>query len=70
MDQYYWSKVCGLCGNLDSDPNNDLEGPQKVMYPDGPTMSAAYLVPDENCNAEQIQLQMGIPDLRKNSSKH
>ena len=70
MGQYYWSKVCGLCGNLDSNPSNDLEGPLKIRYPDGPSMSAAYLVPDETCDVKQIQQKMGIPEIRRTASKH
>lgn len=69
VGQHYHSKACGLCGNLDSNPSNDLEGPQKTQYPDGSTVSAAYLVPDEQCQAEEIQQKMRVPHIRNQASE-
>ena len=70
VGQYYYSKVCGLCGNMDSNPSNDFEGPLKVNHPYGSTMSAVYLVPDHHCDATDIQKKLGVPDIQKQASEY
>ena len=54
---------------MDSNPSNDYEGPLKVIHPDSSSVSAAYLVPDSQCDAEQIQKQHGVPEIQKQASE-
>ncbi|KAM5236357.1 IgGFc-binding protein [Ctenodactylus gundi] len=44
----YHSAVCGLCGNMDQDPQNDQVFPNGTLAPSIPTWGGSWRVPDSD----------------------
>nr|AFO66775.1 vitellogenin [Mimachlamys nobilis] len=64
VSPFYYSKVCGICGNYDGNPSNDNKDPQKQIRKDPTCLLASYVIPNDQCEAEDIKRECSeeIPD--------
>ncbi|XP_013409581.1 vitellogenin-6 [Lingula anatina] len=51
----YRGKTCGLCGNMNGQTKDDLEGPRKERYDNPEHFAYSYLIPSSRCPAEMIE---------------
>ncbi|XP_062587564.1 vitellogenin-2-like isoform X2 [Saccostrea cucullata] len=55
MTPFYYSQVCGLCGNYDGKQGNDYQSPQRVDRSDPSCLVLDYLIPDSKCDSGSVQ---------------
>nr|ADE05540.1 vitellogenin [Azumapecten farreri] len=55
VSPFYYSKVCGLCGNYDGNPSNDNKDPQKQTHKDPACLLASYVTSHDQCEAEDVK---------------
>ncbi|XP_061168026.1 vitellogenin-1-like [Saccostrea echinata] len=51
---FYYSQVCGLCGNFDGKQGNEYQSPQRVDRSDPNCFVLDYLIPDSKCDSGSV----------------
>ncbi|XP_021350891.1 uncharacterized protein LOC110448784 isoform X1 [Mizuhopecten yessoensis] len=55
VSPFYYSKVCGLCGDYDGNPSNDNKDPQKQTRKDPACLLASYVTSNDQCEAADVR---------------
>lgn len=55
VSPFYYSKVCGACGNFDGVSSNDVMSPQKQIIINPVCLLASYAISNGQCQAQQFK---------------
>nr|ANB82451.1 vitellogenin [Saccostrea glomerata]ANB82452.1 vitellogenin [Saccostrea glomerata] len=69
MTPFYYSQVCGLCGNCDGKQGNDHQSPQRVDRSDPSCLVLDYLIPDSKCDSGSVQKKCNEHQKSSSSSR-
>ncbi|XP_033737207.1 vitellogenin-6-like isoform X2 [Pecten maximus] len=57
VSPFYYSKVCGLCGDYDGNPYTDNKDPQRRTHEDTACLLANYVLSNGQCEAADVKRQ-------------
>ncbi|XP_069127503.1 uncharacterized protein [Argopecten irradians] len=57
ISPFYYSKVCGLCGNYDGNPYTDSMDPQRQMRDEPACLLASYVLSNDQCESADVKRQ-------------
>ncbi|XP_060072320.1 uncharacterized protein LOC132552189 [Ylistrum balloti] len=65
VSSFYYSKVCGLCGDYNGNPGNDNKDPQKQSQANSACLLASYVISNGQCEAADVKREcnQAIPSL-------
>lgn len=61
ISPFYYSHVCGLCGNFDGKQGNEFQSPSRTDRSDSSCLVLDYLVPDSKCDSQSIRKECQQP---------
>jgi hypothetical protein len=51
VSPFYFSEMCGICGDFNGEQTNEFEGPDKTLFEDVTMFANSYVIPDDNCKS-------------------
>lgn len=61
ISPFYYSQICGLCGNFDGKQENEFQSPSRTDRSDSSCLVLDYLVPDGKCDSQSISKECQQP---------
>ncbi|KAK3612682.1 hypothetical protein CHS0354_042208 [Potamilus streckersoni] len=69
VSKWLKSRTCGICGNNDGQKSNEGQDPQQRQCSHDAALSASYLIPDDSCNAHQLQTHARVEEFCRSSDE-